>query len=98
MARYIDADMLWEGRPQPPKNKYKDERYIAGFNECMHGFSERIRKQIDHSTGTVPESELIIDEFVRRLKEKLYTVPTVYNAHFRKMVDDVVTEMKGGAE
>lgn len=39
-----------------------------------------------------------LDEFVHRLNEKLYTIPTVYNAHFRKMIDTVVAEMKGGAE
>lgn len=39
-----------------------------------------------------------IDAFVIRLKEKLYTIPTVYNAHFSKMVDAVVAEMKGEGE
>jgi hypothetical protein len=44
------------------------------------------------TADVVPKSE-IIDAFVQRLKEKLYTVPTVYNAHFRKLIDDVVTEI-----
>lgn len=28
-----------------------------------------------------------------RLNEKLYSVPTVYNAHFRKMIDQIAKEM-----
>lgn len=40
----------------------------------------------------------VLEEFANRLKEKLYAMPTVYNAHFRKMVDAIVIEMKGGKE
>lgn len=48
-----------------------------------------------NDNDVVPRSE-VIDEFADRLKEKLFTIPTVYNAHFRKMIDAVMAEMKGG--
>ena len=57
MARYIDADKLWNDRPQIPEGKSMD--YVAGFSECMWGFSRNIRKQIDtESADVVPKSEL----------------------------------------
>ena len=37
----------------------------------------------------------VIDEFVERIKERLFTVPTVYNSHFGRMIDDIAKEMKG---
>jgi hypothetical protein len=53
MARYIDADKLWNDRPLIPEGKSQD--YGAGFSECMFGFSERIRKQIDNPTADFVE-------------------------------------------
>ncbi len=53
MARYIDADKLWNDRPLIPEGKSQD--YGAGFSECMFGFSERIRKQIDNPMADVVE-------------------------------------------
>ena len=56
MARYIDADKLWNDRPQIPEGKSQD--YGAGFSECMWGFSKRIKEQIDNPTAdVVPKSE-----------------------------------------
>lgn len=57
MARYIDADQLWDHRPQLTKTN--DPRYMAGFNECMGGFSERIRELIDSrpDDDVVPKRE-----------------------------------------
>jgi hypothetical protein len=64
MARYIDADKLWNDRPQIPEGKSQD--YGAGFSECMWGFSQNIRKQIDtESADVVPKSE------VQQLKQDL---------------------------
>ena len=51
MPRYIDADKLWNDRPLIPKGKSQD--YMAGFSECMWGFSKRMREQIDNSTADV---------------------------------------------
>ena len=56
MARYIDADKLWNDRPLLPKGKSQD--YSAGFSECMWAFSKRIREQIDNAAAdVVPKSE-----------------------------------------
>ena len=56
MARYIDADKLWNDRPQVTPERSMD--YKAGFSECMWGFSKRIREQIDNPTAEiVPKSE-----------------------------------------
>lgn len=51
MARYIDAEKLWNDRPLFPVGK--DANYLAGFSECMFEFSKRIRKQLDTSTADV---------------------------------------------
>ena len=57
MKRYIDADKLWNDRPQIPEGKSMD--FGAGFSECMWGFSRNIRKQIDtESADVVPKSEV----------------------------------------
>lgn len=40
-----------------------------------------------------------IKEFAERLHERLYSIPTVYNSHFGRMIDTIVKEMtEGGAE
>lgn len=46
------------------------------------------------TADVVPKSE-VIDEFTNRLKERLYTIPTVYNSHFGRMVDEIAKDMKG---
>ena len=53
MPRYIDADKLWDNRPQVPEGRSLD--YGAGFSECMWGFSKLIRNQIDNPSGEVVE-------------------------------------------
>lgn len=53
MPRYIDADKLWNNRPQIPKGM--NEKGVQGFERCLRGFSEEIRKQIDNSTADVVE-------------------------------------------
>lgn len=59
MSRYIDADELWNNRPQLSKGKSID--YGAGFSECMWGFSKEIKKQIEHySVGGVEKRILPI--------------------------------------
>lgn len=34
-----------------------------------------------------------IKEFAESLHEKLYTIPSIYNSHFGRMVDNLVKEM-----
>lgn len=41
------------------------------------------------------ESEAV-KEFAERLKEKLYSIPTVYNSHFGRMIDNLVKEFTEG--
>lgn len=53
MARYIDAEKLWNDRPLFPAGK--DANYLVGFSECMLEFSKRIRKQLDTPTADVVE-------------------------------------------
>ena len=68
MARYIDADKLWNDRPQIPEGKSMD--YSAGFSECMWGFSRNIRKQIDtESADVVPKSE--VEELIKSVDDML---------------------------
>jgi uncharacterized protein YukJ len=47
-----------------------------------------------YEQGYRKQSE-VVDEFVERIKERLFTIPTVYNAHFGRMVDAIAKEMKG---
>ena len=57
MPRYIDADELWNDRPQFPSGQ--DAEYDAGFCDCYLAFSELIRKHIDNTTAdVVPKSEV----------------------------------------
>lgn len=61
MSRYIDADKLWNDRPQVTPEKSLD--YKAGFSECMWAFSKLIREQIDNSASdVVPRSEVEISQ------------------------------------
>ena len=72
MARYIDADKLWNDRPLIPEGKSQD--YGAGFSECMWGFSKLIRKQIDNpAADVVPRTEIekIFFELARKLNQML---------------------------
>lgn len=53
MSRYIDADKLWNDRPQLIGGESLG--FKAGFSECMWGFSTRIKEQISHPTADVVE-------------------------------------------
>lgn len=53
MSRYIDADKLWNDRPQLTGGESLG--FKAGFSECMWGFSTRIKEQISHPTADVVE-------------------------------------------
>ncbi len=45
MKRQIDADKLWDNRPQIPEGKEGD--WVAGFEYCLYAFSQQLRKRID---------------------------------------------------
>lgn len=53
MSRYIDADKLWNDRPQCPRGQ--SQEYDKGFWDCIFRFSELIRKHINNSTADVEE-------------------------------------------
>lgn len=53
MSRYIDADKLWNDRPQLTGGE--SIGFKSGFSECMWGFSKRIKEQISHPTADVVE-------------------------------------------
>ena len=53
MSRYIDAEKLWNDRPQLLGGESLG--FKAGFSECMWGFSKRIKEQISHPTADVVE-------------------------------------------
>lgn len=79
-------------------SKEQIEKMSAEIREAVNGcssyWSGLIAEHL-HEQGYRRQSE-VIDEIVSRLKEKLYTIPTVYNAHFSRMLDDVATSMKSG--
>lgn len=83
MPLYIDADKLWNDRPQVTPEKSMD--YKAGFSECMWAFSKLIREQIDNSTADViPKSE------VERLQEEANRYKRYF---FRHDYDEMIAEV-----
>jgi hypothetical protein len=68
----------------------KQEVYTNG-TELIPIF--RVQQWLNNA-GVASKSEAI-DEFAERLKERLFTIPTVYNAHFGRMIDAIAKEMKG---
>ena len=73
MSRYIDADKLWNNRPQLSKGKSAD--YGAGFSECMWGFSKEIKKQIEDCSVEGVEKSIIPIYAVRKIHSD-YTTDT----------------------
>ena len=63
--RFIDADKLWNNRPQLSKGKSAD--YGAGFSECMWGFSKEIKKQIEDCSVEGVEKSIIPIYAVRKI-------------------------------
>lgn len=51
---------------------------------------EKARAIAEHEQHIKTEA---VNGFVKRVKEKLFTVPTVYNSHFGRMIDDIAKEM-----
>ena len=86
MARYIDADILY-GKIYP----------LDLVDKRLYTINAKAVEDAIAKTPTAdvaPKSE-VIDEFVDRIKERLFTIPTVYNAHFGRMIDAIAKEMKG---
>ena len=50
---------------------------------------------MDCPTADVAPKSEVVEVFANRLKERLYTIPTVYNSHFSRMVDNIAKDMKG---
>ena len=93
MARYIDLEELAKRINDNIKADPMDDISESALIEWCK--DECIRQAYAMPTAdVVPKSE-VIDEFTNRLKEKLYTIPTVYNSHFGRMIDDIAKDMKG---
>jgi uncharacterized protein YdhG (YjbR/CyaY superfamily) len=90
MARYIDADKFIKQFERALEHQQK----YGLYNHAK--LTEFVIKAIENepTADVVPKSE-VIDEFANRLKERLYAIPTVYNSHFGRMVDDIAKDMKG---
>lgn len=86
MARYIDADALIK----------KIFPYDVVDKKCYTINAKAVEDAIAKTptADVAPKSE-VINEFVERVKERLFTIPTVYNAHFGRMIDAIAKEMKG---
>ena len=83
MARYIDAEKLWNDRPPFPKDQSDD--YVLGFKECMWAFSKLIREQINNApTDVAPRAEVameIFEEIEKTLNRKI--------AHWQPHLEDL---------
>jgi phage-related tail protein len=64
----------------------ENERLSADCAKGANALIEEMRKNRTIEADTVRKMQ-------ERLKEKVYSVPTVYNAHFGRMIDQIVKEM-----
>lgn len=92
MARYIDADKLWNDRPQMSPEKSME--YKAGFSECLLAFSKLIREQIDNPAADVePKSE---GEWNTTPRDDTYPYFTAYSHTCSKCTYTYYDVRKGG--
>jgi hypothetical protein len=68
MSRYIDADELWNNRPQIPEGK--EGEWVQGFEYCRSIFSKQIKKQIDHYSVDGVEKRILPICAVRKMNIK----------------------------
>ena len=73
-------------------NERMNLEHIQAENEALISAQETMQKHIEKAKAEA------IKEFAERLKEKCFTIPTVYNPHFGMMVDNLVKEMVGDTE
>lgn len=86
MSRFIDADKLWDNRPQVKPEKSLD--YKAGFSECMWGFSKEIKKQIQEYSVDGVEKSIILIYAVRKIHSD-YATKTHIDFIKEKLVKDL---------
>ena len=66
-------------------------RSMARLNKTIEGFEDGLK------AGLLQKARIdAISEFAKRIKEKAFSVPTVYNSHFSRMADAVEKEMLEG--
>jgi hypothetical protein len=82
--RYIDADALWNDRPQ--LIGAESIGYKAGFYDCMRGFCECIHKQISHLTADVVAVVRCKDCIhAREVKHRGEVIEGIYRCSYIKM-------------
>ena len=71
--------------------------------KCLYGYDGEVMEYCVQ--GPCPHYEIkkeLVADTVRkmqeRLKEKAFSVPTVYNSHFGRMIDEIAKEMLEGKE
>lgn len=77
MPRYIDADKLWHNRPK--RREGGAESYIAGFDDCMAGFSECIQEQIRND---IPPKTKPVEYILFLIDEKIRFEIELYNGFY----------------
>jgi hypothetical protein len=61
--------------------------------EIVHSGEKAVVVPIRIEESECPNRTETVYEFEARLHELLYTIPTVYNSHFRKLISQVVERM-----
>lgn len=64
------------------------EKYGKGY------FCSSIKQAEKMTVKGYRKASEVVDEFVKLLKERLFSVPTVYNSHFGRIIDKVSEELK----
>ena len=69
-------------------------REFTEENERLKGHLSQLKHRYDICKQNAKTAKAdTVRKMQERLKEKLFSVPTVYNAHFSKMVDQIAKEL-----
>ena len=99
----MSDDILDSVRAERDRYKAESQRYQSAFLKAQTD-AEQERFQCKNICDPTYKNLLetaraeAITEFAERLKEKAFSVPTVYNSHFGRMIEQIAKEMKGGVD
>lgn len=88
MSRYIDANKLIERLMHNPD-------FLTAPKHSKDGIIDEIVYQPTADVAPIADT---VREMQERLKEKAFSVPTVYNSHFGRLIDQIAKEMIGEIE
>lgn len=76
-------------------NALNQVKELTEENERLHASCTELTRKMQDNVRAKARIDAVA-EFAKRINEKLFSVPTVYNSHFSRMVDAVEKEMLEG--